>query len=477
MASVSSAHGSPDLADRSLWLREALALEGLESRVLEGDRRADVCIVGGGYTGLWTAIRLKQLRPSLDVTVVEADICGGGASGRNGGFVLNWWAKLVTLLKLCGADEAVRLGRAAAQAIEEIEDFCRRHRIDAHFRRDGWLWAATNRAQIGAWTSTLKTLEEHGLRPLIELSSEEVAQLAGARTHLAGVFDPGAATVQPALLARGLRRVAVEQGVHVFEHSAMIRLDRGPRPRVVTSRGSVGVGKVVLALNAWSIRVPELRRGLAVIGSDIVATEPAPEHLARLGWTNGLAISDSRMLVNYYRTTLDGRLVFGTGGGALAFDGRIGKPFEGASPRRAEVEANLRTLYPNLAGVRITTSWTGPVARTTMGLPCFGRLPGCPDIVYAFGYSGNGVGPSYLGGRILASLALELDDEWSSCPLARGPAGRFPPEPLRYLGGRIVRAAVSRKERAEDVGRSPGRLTSFLASLAPGGLVPVKRSS
>lgn len=471
-----TAHAWGVTLHRSLWLREALALERPESRPLEGDRRADVCIVGGGYTGLWTAIRLRELAPSLEVLVLEADICGGGASGRNGGFVLNWWAKFGSLLKICGAGEAVRLGLAAAHAVEEIGEFCRRNGIDAHFRRDGWLWAATSAAQIGAWTGTLKALEEHGLRPLVELSAEETARLAGSGTHLAGVLDPDAATVQPALLARGLRRVALERGVQVFEGSPMVGLDRERQLRVVTPRGSVTARRVVLALNAWSVRLAELRRALAVVGSDIVASEPVPGHLARLGWTNGLAISDSRMLVNYYRTTLDGRIAFGTGGGVLGFGGRVGRRFEGPSPRRADVEANLRTLYPELGDVRVATSWTGPVARTTTGLPCFGRLAGCPAIVYGFGYSGNGVGPSYLGGKILASLALDLDDEWSATPLARGPHGRFPPEPLRYLGGRVVRAAIARKERAEDRGRRPGRLTSVLAALAPGGLVPVKPS-
>lgn len=471
-------HDRSDAAPRSLWLQEALTLEPDRSRALEGERRADVCIVGGGYTGLWTAIRLKELRPSLDVVLLEGDICGGGASGRNGGFVLSWWAKFGSLLKLCGSEEAVRLAQAAAQAVEAIGEFCRQHGIDAHYRRDGWLWAATSAAQIGAPTPTLKALEEQGLRPLVELSSDEVAQLAGTRTHLAGVLDPGAATVHPALLARGLRRVALEQGVAVFERSPMIRLDRGRQARgparVVTSGGAVVAERVVLALNAWSVGIPELRRALAVIASDIVATEPAPQDLSRLGWTSGLCISDSRLLVNYYRTTLDGRIVFGTGGRAVGFGGRVGGRFEGAAPRSDEVECNLRALYPDLAGVHVATSWTGPVARTTTGLPCFGRLPNRPDIVYGFGYSGNGVGPSYLGGRILASLALDLRDEWASCALARGPAGQFPPEPVRYLGGRAIRAAIVRKERAEDLGTQPSPLTRYLASLAPGGLVPVK---
>lgn len=462
-----------DAVARSLWLAEALAAEQGESQRAQGDHRVDVCIVGGGYTGLWTAIHLKEREPALSIAIVEADLCGGGASGRNGGFVLSWWAKFSTLLKLSDADEALRLARASEQAVAEIGEFCRRHGIDAHYRRDGWLWTATNAAQIGAWTSTLDALGRHGVHPFVELAPDAVARLAGSDRHLAGVLETTAATVQPALLARGLRRVAGQLGVQVFEQSPMLRLDRTRPPRVVCPRGSVAADKVVLALNAWAVGIPELRRSLFVVGSDIVASEPAPAELQRIGRTNGPAVSDSRMLVNYYRTTRDGRVVFGTGGGHLGFGGRVGTRFHGTSPRAPEVEANLRALYPDLQKVRVVASWTGPVARTTTGLPCLGTLPGRSDLLYAFGYSGNGVGPSYVGSRILTSLALELEDEWALSPLARGPHGRFPPEPIRYLGGRVIRAAVARKERDEDLARRPPWWVSVLAQLAPGGLVPL----
>ena len=167
--------------------------------------------------------------------------------------------------------------------------------------------------------------------------------------------------------------------------------------------------------------------------------------------------------------------MFGQGGGALAFDGWVGDAFEGPTRREDEVRAGLNLIYPSLADAAITHTWTGPIDRTAVGLPFFWRLGGRPDIVCGAGYSGNGVGPSRLGGRILASLALELEDEWSSCGLARAPTGGWlPPEPLRYLGGRLVREAVARKERAEDEGRRASRRTLAIAKLAPAGLVPIK---
>jgi hypothetical protein len=135
-------------------------------------------------------------------------------------------------------------------------------------------------------------------------------------------------------------------------------------------------------------------------------------------------------------------------------------------------------LYPSLRNVPLTSDWMGPIDRTQVGLPFFSRLGGRDDILYGVGYSGNGVGPSFVGGKILASLALGLDDEWSRAGLVRDPAGaRFPPEPFRYLGGRVVRNAVARKEDAEDEGRTAGRVTLLLADLAPSGLVPLKKGA
>ena len=462
------------MSPRSLWLEEALAGDDPDAEALAGEVRADVCVVGGGYTGLWTALALRERDASLDVVVLERDVCGGGASGRNGGFVLSWWAKFKTLKALFGAAEARRLAEASAGAVAEIGRFCERERVDAHFRQDGWLWTATNPAQVGAWQTTLDELEREGLRPFEELESEEVARRAGSRAHLAGLFEPTAATVQPALLARGLRRVALERGVRVFERSPMTAIS-GERPPVVrTSSGAVRADRVVVATNAWAVGFRELRRSLVVIASDMVATEPFSERLRTEGWRGGVAISDSRLLVNYFRATRDGRVAFGRGGGTLAFGGRVGPAFDGESPRGGEVAASFRALYPQFRDVRIASSWTGPIDRSVTSLPFFGRLGGREDVVYGVGFSGNGVGPSLLAGRILASLALGVADEWSGSALARGPVSRFPPEPARFVGGHVVRAAVARKERREDERRSPGRVTRALGSLAPAGLVPVR---
>ena len=454
----------------SWWLQEAGPLP--RAPELRSAHRADVCIIGGGFTGLWTALEIKRIDPSLDVVVVEADVCGSGASGRNGGFAMTFWHHFIGLERACGAEEALRLARASDAAVAEIGEFCDQHGIRAHYRRAGWLWTAINQAQLGAWDSTIAAIERRGEQPFERLDPDEVAARSGSRTHLAGVFEPGSATVQPALLVRGLLHVARTRGVQVFERSPVIALERAGPLVARTARGQVTAERVVVAMGAWAAQLRELRRAFVVVSSDIVITDPIPDDLERIGWRGGVSISDSRLMVHYYRTTDDGRIAFGQGGGRLAYGARIGSSFTGRSPIADQVAHALRATYPPLAGVPITASWTGPIDRTVDGLPFFFSA-GRPDLVCGAGYSGNGVGPSLIGGRILASLALGLDDDWARCGLVRRPPPGMPAEPLRYVGGRIVRGAVARKERAQDDGRRPARIDRALAGLAPAGLVPL----
>ena len=454
---------------RSLWLEEALALEVDAERVepLSGAQRADVCVVGGGYTGLWTALRLKELDPALDVILLEADLCGSGASGRNGGFALNWWAKLATLVKLFGGEEGLRIGRAVERSVGDIGAFCAEHNIDAHFRQGGWLWTATTPLHVGAWEAGVRTCEAYGIPAFERLTPEEVAARTGSAVHVGGVWERCAATVQPALLARGLRRVAIARGVRVCERSPVVSLERGRPPVVRTALGAVAAEKVVLATNAWAAAVPELRRVIVPLSSDMVATAPMPERLAEIGWTGGEGITDARLMVHYYRTTRDGRIAIGRGSGALGYLGRVTPSFDGDPKRTVTVTRGLRRIYPTLADVPVTHAWAGAVDRTETGLPVFGRLDPGGRILYGVGYSGNGVAPAVLGGRILASAVLDRRDEWATMPLNSGPLARFPPEPIRFFGGLLVRTAVARKEEAEEAGTPAGPIARRLATLAP----------
>jgi len=467
---------TPDLARAKAqpwWIEEALRADAdPEAPRLTGSVDADVCIVGGGYTGLWSALRIQELRPGTRVVIVESDICGAAASGRNGGMALSWWPKIETLISRVGRLEAFELGRQAEQQIGEIGRFCEREGIDAHFRQTGWIWTATSKAQQGAWAAAQRLSDAEGDTPFVTLSAEEVRMRIGSDAHLGGVLEASAATVQPALLARGLRRVALKRGIDIFEHTTMQRLTRRPLA-VVTDHGEIRTESIILATNAWASRARGLRSALVPISSDVVATEPVPELLERIGWTNGESVSNSRLMVDYYRTTSDGRIVFGRGGGALAFRGRFDHHWNADRNRARAVVAALHRLIPEARAVRITHFWGGAVDRSTDGLPFVCRDPRGAPIFHVAGFSGNGVSAAPLMARVVASRALGIDDRWSGSGLAAGIPGSFPPEPIRYLGGRLVRHAVRRKEEREDEGLGVDAVTLLLASKAPSGFFKV----
>ena len=469
---------------RALWLQQALEGEvnhpegrrGASTPAsveLSEDLTVDVAIIGGGFTGLWTALELATRDPTTSVALLEADICGAGASGRNGGFAMTWWSHFTALAQMAGPEGAVTLAQRSSDAVAKIGAFCQLHGIPEAFAPDGWLWAATNPSQVGAWRATNAAIAAAGAEPLRELDASEAAMLAGSPVHVGGAFDPTIAAVQPALIARALRSAVSEAGVQVYEGTPVRSLAAAEPPAgssavtLTTDTGTVRAAQVVLATNAWSARIPELGRGLVVVASDVITTPPIPERLDGLGLTNQVTISDSRRLVNYYRRTPDGRLLFGRGGGTLAFGTRIGPHFDDPGRRVAGVHSQLQRIYPSLWDVPVSHSWSGPVDYSLSGLPFFVRLTDLPAVVAAVGFSGDGVGPTRLAGEILAEMVSSGGDGGLPLAMRRVPHALMPPEPVRYLGGRMVRAATDRKERAEDLSLTPAPLTRLLASLDP----------
>lgn len=455
---------------RCIWLREAIAPGETDAPSLVGAQRADVCIVGGGFAGLWTAMEIKKRDPSCDVAIVEADICGGGASGRNTGMVISQWAKFAALKSLCGEADAVRLGKAFGSSADGIESFCCNNNIDAEFRRDGWVWGATCAKHVGSWDGILAALEASGLSPFRRLTGRDIAQLCGTTSFLAGIHDPLAATVHPGKLVRGLRRVALARGIRIFENAAMVRLDRSDPVVVHTARGFMRAKTCVLTMNAWSTLIPELRPTILVIASDDAVTGPVPDLLDKVGYRRRPLMGDSQTFVTGFRTTANDRFQPGVTGGLLGYGALSGNRFEGRSFREKAIRDCVRRGFPALADLPFVDSWYGPIDRTRSGLPLFGALPGSPNIFYGYGFSGNGVATTSVTAKILAALALRVTDEWSSCGLIRSPERWLPPEPVRFLGSHLVRAAIRRKDRLENENRTPGPLVRALAALAPGGI-------
>jgi glycine/D-amino acid oxidase-like deaminating enzyme len=469
-----NAIASDDISWRSFWLQQALAEDASLAPALDGSTTADVCIVGGGFLGMWTAIRLKEASPELDVVIIEKDICGGGPSGRNSGMLLPAWPKFSALAALRGEEEAMRVVRMSTEAIDGIEAFCKANGIDGWFDRVGWIWGATCEAQVGAWSDAVNKLAKHGHVPAREVGRDEIFAMTGSRGYLSGVLDTSSATIHPGFLVRGLRRAALARGVRIYEKSPMRRFSRKDPIVIETDRGRVVAGRLVLAMNAWSAMVHELAPAIFNISSDDTVSKPMPERLAEVGYTRGPLMSDCRVFVTGHRVTRDGRLNVGVTGGYIGFGSIVDQRFNSPSPRLEDMRQSLRVAHPALADFVPENTWNGPIDRTDSGLPLFGHLPSNPNIFYGYGFSGNGIGLTYVGGRIVSSLVLGKNDEFATCALVRPVRRGFPPEPFRFVGALFVRGAVRRRDRFEHLNRKVDPLTSWFASLAPSGVTPSK---
>ena len=429
---------------------------------LTEDVAADVVIVGGGYTGLWTAWHLP---PEARVVLLEGAACGHGPSGRNGGFTENLWLSFPALQARFGEEGALAVARAGDASVSAIGAWCEEQGVDAWFRRGGQMVVSTAEAFDGVGAQAAKAAAAFGGGPdgppVVSLGAAEVRARCASPTFRAGVLMPGAATVQPARLALGLRQRLLDRGVRIHEHSRVRRVTAGGE--VHTDGGRVRARHVVLAAGAALAGFPPLRGRLTVASSHIVLTEPVPDILDELGWTGGECITDARQLLHYFRTTRDGRIAYGWAGGRLAMGGRTTGRVEVDADVVARATTDLLRTFPQLAGRRITHGWGGPIDVAPGRMLTLGSVG--DRVHHAFGYTGNGVGPSHLAGRILASLALDRRDDLTRLPLVGGDDGRVPPDPWRWLGGTAVLAAIHRRETAQERGERPGRLAAAVAAL------------
>jgi glycine/D-amino acid oxidase-like deaminating enzyme len=436
---------------------------------LDEDRDADLLIVGGGYTGMWTAWHARRLAPDARIVLLESEpVSGRGPSGRNGGFVEGLWSSLASMRVRWGDAPALAVAEAAEEAVQRIASFCTgdgaADEVDAWFRPGGYLEVSTAPAHDGTGRAALEACRELGVPDKLgELDAAEVRSRCASPEFRAGVMEPCAATVQPARLALAIRARLIEEGVHIYESSPVRRFREGDDGvEATTATGArVRAPRGVLAIGGAAKSGP-LRGRLTVASSHIVITEPVPDVIEKLGWTGGEAITDGRSLVHYFRTTPDGRIAFGWGGGRIAMGTRLHGRTEVDPDVVATQRRHLLEYFPDLAGRRITHAWGGPIDASPTHLPAVTSLPRSRAWVAA-GYTGNGVGPTNMVGRTLASLALDRTDDPTRLAFVDGKVPRVPPEPFHWIGGEAIRVGIDRKERAEMEGRRPGRVASAVA--------------
>lgn len=436
---------------------------------LEGEHRFDVAVVGGGFTGLWSAYHLKKAQPDLKVALLESHRIGQGPSGRNGGFVDAMWVSFASLVDRYGQQAALDLARASERSVDQVGEFLEEHGVDAWYRRSGYLNVSTAPAFDDVWDRNLEAIRAAGVTEgPRDLTPAEVQEICASPAFRGGVHYGAAATVQPARLAFGIRNAVSELGVELYEKSPAVRIvDSGPTIRIQTPGGRVQADRLILGNGPVLAGAGSpLKKNVTLASSHIVITEPVPDVIEELGWDGGEAISDCRALLTYFRTTPDGRIAFGWGGGRIAAGGRRFGRAELDADVIDGVIAGLRRYFPMLADRRIEYAWGGPIDASATHLPHVVELPSGRTFA-AFGYTGNGVGPSQMVGRALASLALGRRDEYSRLAFIEPAEAltRVPPEPFRWVGGAMIREAIGRKEEAHLTGRPVDPVSAAVARI------------
>ncbi len=424
---------------------------------LTDDREADVCIVGAGFTGLWTAYELCRSDPGLRVVVLDAHHAGFGASGRNGGWVVG---------ELAGSPQrwVARAGSAAARAqarairdsVDEIGEVVRREQIDCDYLRGGVLRVARGRAQLARLREDL----EHE-RLLLGDEDSLLLDPAGVRARIdvagatGGVLGPHCARVQPALLVRGLADAAVRAGAQLYERTPVAAIEPGA---AVTAAGArVRAPVVVRATEGYTATLRGLRRALLPMNSSMIVTEPLGEQLwGKIGWHGAETLADAAHVFAYLQRTTDGRIALGGRGVPYRFGSRTDR--EGRLPVQTvrELRARLVALFPPLRDVAVAAGWHGILGVARDWRPAVG-LDRASGLAWAGGYVGEGVAAANLAGRTLRDLILGRDSELVRLPWV-GPPGRpWEPEPLRFIGARGAYAVYRVADRLEArTGRAAG---------------------
>jgi len=415
--------------------------ESLEPRPgFQGADKFDVAIMGAGFTGLWTAIYLKRAQPDLRIAVLEKEIAGFGASGRNGGWcsaLFPWSAE--QLAKHYGFEAAVATRRAMVATIAEIAGMIRELDIDCDFRREGTYTFVRGSAQLPRAKSELAAANRFGEDDLREVAAENGPQAAASTMT---VWDANCASLHPAKLVRGLARAAEALGVRLFEQTEVLSYSPGS---VTTSRGLVSSHFIIDALEGYRSTLRQSKRASIPIYSLMIATEPIQSAtLNAIGLPAGATFADYRHLLIYGQRTADDRIAFGGRGAPYHFGSRVKASYDRVPKIFDHLERELQSLFPQLAGVQITHRWGGALAipRDWLAGVLLDKKSG---LGRAGGYVGDGVGTSNLAARTMRDLILGVDSELTRLPWVNHQSPKWEPEPLRFVGARggVIAAAIA----------------------------------
>lgn len=435
---------------------------------LPGDVDVDVAIVGAGFTGLWTAYYLLRDDPTLRVALIEAEVAGFGASGRNGGWCSALFAASpARLARNFGraAEHAMRV--AMNDAVDEVGRAAADEGIDCHFAKGGTVSAARSPAQLARTLAEVDEARQLGVGPedLALLGPEEAHELLGAEGVLAATYTPHCAALHPARLVRGLASAVVQRGGRLYESTRATSIRAG---RVRTTRGDVRAEVVVRATEGYTAKLPGERRTLAPVYSLMIATEPLPAALwDTIGLGRRETFADHRHLVIYGQRTADGRLAFGGRGAPYHFGSAIGPEHEREGGVHEMLTSTLVELFPALRDVAVTHRWGGVlgVPRDWFSSVGYDRTTG---LAWAGGYVGDGVATANLAGRTLADLVAGNDTPLTRLAWVGHRSRRWEPEPLRYLGVNAGLRVMTSADVVEARTGRPARRAEWFSRLTGG---------
>jgi glycine/D-amino acid oxidase-like deaminating enzyme len=434
---------------------------------LEGRRKADVAIVGAGLTGLWTAIRLKEVEPRLEVVLLEQGTAAYGASGRNAGILSDTLDHSHALaVAHFGHDEAARLARLGRENVEEMLSFLSAHGVTCDLERTGLLQVALLPLHLEKLRADLECSRLLGIEDMRLLDAAETRAELHSERYEGALFNPAGSVLDPVALVDGLKREAIRRGCDVFELTRVLAVETaGASVRVRATAGEVQARQAVLATSAYTHQLlPRLRFRFIPLYDYVLASEPlTAAQRAAIGWRRRQAVADARTFFNYYRLTADDRILWGTSEAVYYRGNRVDPSCDHSERHYRELRESFVRHFPALAELEFPYAWGGAICATTRFTPFFGRALG-GRVLYGLGYTGNGLGSTHLAGKILAHLTLARPSPLLDLALVRRMPLPYPPEPLR---GWAV-GAVTRRLRHVDAGGRPGALLRLLDLLGIG---------
>jgi glycine/D-amino acid oxidase-like deaminating enzyme len=426
---------SVDYTQKSYWLNTYGPYT--PNAPVESDINADVAIIGGGYTGLATAYFLRKAEPTMNVAVLEGEVVGYGASGRNGGFAMTLFGlePAVTAM-LFGKQKTVEAHRYCERAVDLVRELIREHNIQSDFEYTGFLRLATTPGYVKRIQHDLELLASLGVTGIEWIDREKARAEVNSPLVLGAWSEARCGILNPAKQVRELKRIAQEAGAVVYEGSPVVEIRRGAKFTLTTPRGTVTADKIVFATNAYSHLIPEIWNKQVPAFTHMIITEPLTEaQMDSIGWKNRQGLEDARNLVHYLRLTKDNRLAIGGSDVTIAYGRDMDRDLNEKTFQ--QLEKDTVELFPGLKGVRFTFRWGGPVSVTLQMAPAIGMV-GDQRAWYSLGCVGHGVAPTHLNGQTLADLLLEKKTDLTSVWFVNRKPIPWPPEPLRWVASQAL---------------------------------------